>query len=135
MKKETNKLQDESIVKWVKDDPRSVAAMLRGAGDGRQKLYETYCDAQAKLNPFVREEDLVDGYGDFVRRYEALQNRPRPRVVRKTHYESSWDELEDIRAEMQDEFPKLLISIDAFLRGLPYFVCLAFLMKLAAHYL
>jgi hypothetical protein len=131
VKKHTNKLRDESIVAWVKDDPRSVAAMLRGGGDGRQNLYQTYCDAQTKANPFIREDDLVNGYPDFVSRYEALQNRPRRKIIRQ-NYESSWDELEAIRAEMRDEFPRLSIYIDAFLRGLPYFVFLAFLMKLAA---
>lgn len=46
------------------NDPRSVAAMLRGTGDGREKEYARYAKKALARNPSLDSEDLRRMYED-----------------------------------------------------------------------
>lgn len=47
---------------YCESDPRSVAAMLRGTGDGREKLFEMYTRKALLRNPHLTGEDLTRMY-------------------------------------------------------------------------
>lgn len=52
---------------YCENDPRSVAAMLRGKGDGREKLYANYAWQARLLNPQLTDLDLTYLYEEYAR--------------------------------------------------------------------
>lgn len=66
---------DQGSSGWLQHDPRSALAMLRGCGDGREKLYERFCAYHRGVNPAVTEEDLVDGYAEYAAKMDATCRR------------------------------------------------------------
>lgn len=63
-------VQDQGSISWVKDDPRSVAAMLRGRGDHRVSVYENFIRKVRKQNPEVTQEQVDDLYAISMRNQE-----------------------------------------------------------------
>lgn len=78
---------------WCVNDPRSVGAMLRGRGDGREKLYLQFCEFHRAQNPRVTEDELHQMYSCSILRTESI-NSPSPFslgrflfrwILRRTH--------------------------------------------------
>lgn len=53
---------------FCENDPRSVAAMLRGTGDGREKHYERHNRKALLRNPELTNEDLARMYDRDARK-------------------------------------------------------------------
>lgn len=51
----------------AENDPRSVSAMLRGKGDGREKLYAVYARHARLRNPQLTDLDLTEMYARDAR--------------------------------------------------------------------
>jgi hypothetical protein len=60
---------------WLENDPRSVAAMLRGKGDGREKLYERFEKYWRKKNPAGSELCLHEAYAKYADHMERRLTR------------------------------------------------------------
>lgn len=72
---------EHSLVEWVKDDPRSVAAMLRGSGDGRDKKYLRYEKRMRLANPQIGEEELIVLFSVRDPGVGVLETDPRPAKI------------------------------------------------------
>lgn len=62
------------MVDFAAKDSRSVSAMLRGRGDGRDQAYKTFLDEELLKEPILTEAELADIYGRQCRaEYHRLQ--------------------------------------------------------------
>lgn len=75
---------DQGNCVWLNDDPRSVRAMLRGNGDGREKLYINYAKNRRKLDPSISEEDLHESYAAFFLHQELQAHKERQEKFNKS---------------------------------------------------
>lgn len=50
------------MVDFAGKDSRSVAAMLRGRGDGRERRFVDFMNAETLKDPVLTEEELVEVY-------------------------------------------------------------------------
>lgn len=50
------------MVDYAEKDRRSFAAMLRGNGDGREKLFENFRNSEILRDPLLSEEELLEVY-------------------------------------------------------------------------
>lgn len=108
-------VSDRSSRDWLVNDPRSVRAMLDGRGDSRARRYEQYVATRRQANPTLREDELLEGYPDYVRRtsrpltYSALRS-----------YGSDGERTQAIRAEVYAELPRLAICVDVLIKFGPW---------------
>ncbi|NEX64903.1 hypothetical protein [Noviherbaspirillum galbum] len=56
---------DHSLNEWVKKDSRSVAAMLAGSGDGRERQYAQFLRMSRRVQPNISEEERMEAYSNF----------------------------------------------------------------------
>lgn len=106
---------DQSSRDWLANDPRSARAMLDGRGDSRTRRYEQYVAACKQADPFLREEDLVERYSDYVRRSSM------PLSYRSLlRYGSDRERAEAIRAEVYAELPRLARCVDVSIKYGPW---------------
>jgi hypothetical protein len=61
---------DQGLTAWVEKDSRSAAAMLRGRGDGREKLYARFAEYRRGIDPALPEDEIMDGYASYTRKME-----------------------------------------------------------------
>lgn len=59
---------------WVKDDSRSVIAMLKGTGDGRHFIYIIFLLCLRYVEPISSFELAASRYKDLLQRSPRLQN-------------------------------------------------------------
>jgi hypothetical protein len=59
-------ISDQGNCCWLVNDPRSVSAMLRGHGDGREKRYTDFSQCCRQRHPTLSEEALHAGYAEHV---------------------------------------------------------------------
>lgn len=67
-------ITDQGHSIWCVNDPRSVGAMLRGRGDGREKLYLQFCEIHRAQNPRVTEDELHQMYSCSIARTESTNS-------------------------------------------------------------
>lgn len=51
---------------WLDNDPRSVQAMLRGKGDGRDRLYSKFEQKALRSNPAASLDQIAEDYKAYV---------------------------------------------------------------------
>ncbi len=61
-----SKISQLPISVWVEHDARSVFAMLRGYGDGREKIYQLFSCIQRFLTPHQSVEEIAEGYAILI---------------------------------------------------------------------
>lgn len=54
--------QNLIMVDFASKHPGSVAAMLKGEGDGREKKYQAFVDAECMKEPILDDADLAEIY-------------------------------------------------------------------------
>ena len=64
---------------WLANDPRSVNAMLRGRGDGREKRYTDFVQNCRPRHPTLSEEALHARYAEHVIAMDAQITQTRKR--------------------------------------------------------
>lgn len=72
---------------FCEDDPRSVAAMLRGKGDGREKLYLIYAFFAKQLDPTLTDLDLTEMYARDSRKPLLIQKLRLTVLLRSVGYQ------------------------------------------------
>lgn len=65
-------VQDHCFSAWVKNDPRSSAAMLLGKGDDRFALYDHFVDLKMKESPTLSLEQIDADYAIYTKKMEAV---------------------------------------------------------------
>lgn len=87
-------IEDQGWCVWLRDDPRSVTAMLHGKGDGREKLFERYSRYIRKKAPDITEANLAYRYTEYAR-YMDHKIAAETRITKKTaSLEQLWSFLE-----------------------------------------
>lgn len=66
---------DQGSSTWLQHDPRSAIAMLRGPGDGREKLYNRFRAWHRGSNPAVTDENLIAAYAVYAAKMDAKVRR------------------------------------------------------------
>lgn len=62
------------MIDFAKKDNRSIAAMLRGNGDGREKKFEDFRNSEVLRDPLITEEEIQEVY-EAVSRAEYFRDR------------------------------------------------------------
>lgn len=71
---------DQGLTYWLEKDERSVPAMLRGAGDGREKVYAKF-EEIVRLKNLQADQDTVDhAYHQYVRKFEEKRRKREERL-------------------------------------------------------
>lgn len=68
--------QNMIMVDFAVKDTRSVAAMLRGFGDGRDRAYQKFIDTEILKEPILSEEELAEIYTRQARAEYFREHRP-----------------------------------------------------------
>ena len=63
-------VEDQGSLGWVRTDPRSSSAFLRGNCDRRVQLYENFCMKEQNKNPHISLEEINEKYYLHVRNME-----------------------------------------------------------------
>lgn len=75
-------VQDQGSLTWVMNDPRSVAAMLRGHGDHRVSTYEKFMTKIRQRHPEVTQEQVDELYAISMRQQEERFSQVATRSLR-----------------------------------------------------
>lgn len=70
MKSNANWVADHCVSDWVRNDKRSVAAMLNGTGDERGSLYEDFCKIMQIQNSNINQRHIDLKYSEFIAKKE-----------------------------------------------------------------
>lgn len=122
-RKSTSKtwVADQPISAWVKNDRRSVAAMLRRRGDGREKLFLEFAEKMQREHPTMPMENIMDEYAERCR-------RGRPTCGPTTEFGMGFMAgLED--KDMYPSNPMVARAVEIAVDRLPAFIFLLLTMK------
>lgn len=68
---------DQGWTHWVRNDPRSVKAMISGSGDGREEQYQRFAARMRQTNPAVTVEETIE-------RFEAASQERNRQIERRS---------------------------------------------------
>lgn len=113
-------IEDQGWCVWLRDDPRSVTAMLHGKGDGREKLFERYSRYIRKKAPDITEANLAYRYAEYARHMDHKIAAETRRAQKTASIKQRWSFLE---SSVEIAFPLL---------GKRYFIPVSIIAQLAA---
>jgi hypothetical protein len=68
---------DQGLTHWVRNDPRSVKAMISGSGDGREAEYTMFAAIERQKNPSVTDEQVIE-------RFEAASQEKNRQIEKRS---------------------------------------------------